>query len=84
MAMSSVCKGWRFPPLSLPRGPRRLSRDSSAAEVRMVTISVVLTDELKRFVDEKIVERAMPALLNTLATLSASVGGARPKACSAS
>ena len=56
MGMLSSCQGWRFLLLSLPREPRRLPADSSAAEVHMVNINVVLTDELKQFVDEDIRE----------------------------
>lgn len=50
------CKGWRFLPLSLSLVPRRLSCDSPTVEVRMVNIKVVLTDELKQFVDQEVRE----------------------------
>ena len=56
MGMLSSCQGWRFLFLSLPREPRRLPADSPAAEVQMVNINVVLTDELKQFVDEDVRE----------------------------
>lgn len=56
MAKASLSNGWRFLPLSLPLVPRRLSRDSSAVEVYMVNVNVVLTDELKQFVDQEVCE----------------------------